>query len=176
MTTAPTVSRYCKRCGAKAAFSSSGLFRVNAQQNRLDVWLIYKCSVCDSTWNLTVLSRITPQSLPADVLQGFYKNDSILAMRYATDTALIKRNGGTPGQPGIEIAGEDVDLADSVRIRLIADQPLDIKVEAILRKRLGLSRNGLDRMLSGGTLVCISGHDIRKCKLSGEIILELSRT
>jgi len=66
---------------------------VNGQKKNLDVWLIYKCTVCNTTWNLTILSRIAPRSIPPELLTGFHENDPDLANRYANDAALIKRNG-----------------------------------------------------------------------------------
>jgi len=66
---------------------------VNAQKKTLDVWLIYRCSVCGATWNLTVLSRVAPRSLPPELLRGFQDNDPDLAARYASDRALLKKNG-----------------------------------------------------------------------------------
>ena len=70
---------------------------MNAQKKSLDVWLIYKCPVCGATWNLTVLSRVAPRLIPPELLQGFYDNDPDLAARYASDRALVKRNGAEPG-------------------------------------------------------------------------------
>lgn len=169
---APTVVRYCKRCGAKAEFASTGLFRVNAQQKSLDVWLIYKCADCDTTWNLTVLSRVAPRSIPADLLRSFFENDSVLAMHYATDSALIKRNGAESGQPEYEILGEDIKQNESARIHLMPEQPTEIKAETILRKKLCLSRNEFDRLLLSERLVCVSGQNLKKCKLSTEVIVE----
>ena len=78
-------------------FISSGRFRVNAQKKSLDVWLIFKCSVCDSTWNMTVLARVNPRSISPDVLRGFHDNDPDLALHYGLDRGLIKKNGGEPG-------------------------------------------------------------------------------
>lgn len=56
------VIRYCKKCGKKTEYICSGLFRVNAQHKYLDIWLIYKCSNCDSTWNSTIYSRVNPKA------------------------------------------------------------------------------------------------------------------
>ena len=77
----------------KAMFASSDLFRINANRKNLDVWLIYKCMKCNTTWNLTVLSRVTAGSIPQDLLTGFHENDIKLAKHYASDIALLKRNG-----------------------------------------------------------------------------------
>ncbi|MCL2083760.1 MAG: DUF1062 domain-containing protein [Oscillospiraceae bacterium] len=170
---APTAVRYCKRCGVKTGFVSSGLFRVNAQQKSLDVWLIYKCPVCDTTWNLTVLTRAAARSLPPGLLRGFLDNEPGIATRCASDAALIKHSGAEPGPPEIEITGEDAGRGEPVQIRIAPEQPLKIRAEHVLRKKLGLSRGGLDKALSSGRLVCVSGHDLKKCALSCEVVVEL---
>ena len=90
---APKVVRSCRRCRKKTTFFSSGLFRVNGQKKKLDVWLIFKCSVCNTTWNLTILSRVAPRSIPFGLLSGFHENDAELAELYASDVELIRRNG-----------------------------------------------------------------------------------
>jgi len=146
---------------------------VNAQQKSLDAWLIYKCSGCDATWKLEIFSRVNPNAIPPDLLDGLHKNDPALARQYASDVSLIKRNGAETGPPEIEISGEDVDLSQPARIHINAELPLAIKTEAVLRKKLGLSRSEFDRKLAGERLVCLSGHNLKKCKLTGGIIVEL---
>lgn len=170
---APTVVRYCKKCGTKIEFTSSGLFRVNAQQKSLDVWLIYKCSKCESTWNLTVLSRVNPRSIPTETLNGFHCNSPTLAKRYASDIALIKHNGGEPGMPTIKVLGESVDLQVPTKLHILPEYPMEIRVSAFLRSQLELSRSEYDRLCENETIRCISGQDLKKCKLSGEIVLEI---
>lgn len=59
----PLVSKHCKKCGKKTKFSCSEKFRVNAQRRALDIWLIYNCLDCDTTWNARVYAHISPQSL-----------------------------------------------------------------------------------------------------------------
>lgn len=170
---APTAVRYCKHCGTRTAFASSGLFRVNAQQKALDIWLIFKCVNCDTTWNLTVLSRVNPATLPPDLLHGFHINDDRLAMRYATDMELIKRNGAEPGMPEIEILGKPVDLTESARITLISDWPMEYKASTAIRDKLALSRSAYDRLWDSGRIVCISGQNLKKSKLSDTITIEI---
>ena len=36
----------CGGCGKKQEFVNSGKFRVNANGNRVDIWLIYRCKKC----------------------------------------------------------------------------------------------------------------------------------
>ncbi|MCL2828554.1 MAG: DUF1062 domain-containing protein [Oscillospiraceae bacterium] len=171
---APTVEKYCKRCGCKTAFVSSNLFRINAQQRHLDVWLIYRCGVCDTTWNLTVLSRINPHSIAPETLQRFQDNDPDLAMRYALDTPLIRQNGGEPRLPVIEITGPPTELTEPVRIHLRSEHPTEIKILTVLRDQLGLSRSALERMHETGRLRIISGQSLKKCKLAGEVVIEIN--
>jgi len=146
---------------------------VNAQKKNLDVWLIYRCSLCDTTWNLAVLSRVNPLSISPETLHGFHDNDPALAMQLAADVSLIRKSGGKPGLPSIEVEGAAVDLTEPVRICLAILQPTEIKVLDILREKLGLSRSALERMHGTGQLRFVSGETLRKCKLAGEIIIEI---
>ncbi|WP_084023929.1 DUF1062 domain-containing protein [Clostridium taeniosporum] len=39
------------KCNEKIHYINSGKFRVNANKNNIDIWLIYQCEKCKSTWN-----------------------------------------------------------------------------------------------------------------------------
>ena len=95
----PLVLRHCKKCGKTSEFSCSGQFRVNAQRKYLDIWLIYKCAKCDTTWNAAVYSRVSPQALNANLLEGFYSNEEGLARQYAMDFQFLKGNGADVLRP-----------------------------------------------------------------------------
>lgn len=169
----PAAARYCKRCGKRTEFIPSGLFRVNAQKKDMDVWLIYKCAVCDTTWNLTVHSRVNPRSLPPGALNGYMGNEAEYVLRCAVDTALIRRNGAEPGLPEVELIGADVTPHEPVELHIAAEQPLEIRPAALLRKKLGLTRSAYDRMLTHGQIVCVSGHDLTACRLCGEMVIQI---
>ncbi|QRG66472.1 DUF1062 domain-containing protein [Brevibacillus choshinensis] len=81
------------------------MFRVSAQRKYLDIWLIYKCSDCDCTWNMTIYSRINPKSIASEILEGFRSNDGELVKKYAMDTGLIQKNGAEAGLPKYKILG-----------------------------------------------------------------------
>ncbi len=143
---APAADRYCKRCGKKTEFIPSGLFRVNAQKKSLDIWLIYKCRTCDTTWNLPIVSRVKPQTIPADALDGFLRNDADLTLRYASETAIVKLYGGEPTPPDFEVIGKDDVFSEPTRIRLVSEYPLEIKVSALICGKLGISKNEYKRL------------------------------
>lgn len=172
-THAPTVIRYCKHCGEKVSFASSGLFRVNAQQKSLDIWLIYKCITCETTWNLTVHSRVRPQSLPRETLRGYHENDADLALEHAADSGLVKRNGAEQGHHAMTLEGPMPDWTEPTRIHIRSPWRTGVSVASLLRDKLGLSRSAFAALCDEGCLVCVSGHDLSRCKLAGEIIVEI---
>ena len=80
----------CARCGRKTTFISTRRFRVNANKNKLDVWLIYQCKKCRHTLNIPIYERTAPQKIPKELYEGFLANDGELAVRYGSDAALFK--------------------------------------------------------------------------------------
>lgn len=82
----------CGGCGKKQEFINTGKFRVNANGNRVDVWLIFRCKKCKHTWNLTIYERKKPQKIPADILELFWDNDKELASKYGNDIDFLKKN------------------------------------------------------------------------------------
>ncbi len=89
-----TVLHRCGGCGKKQPFVNSGRFRVNANGNRVDVWLIFRCAKCKHSWNLTIYERKSPGRIPPEEYEKFLDNDRELAQRYGSDPAFLRRNGG----------------------------------------------------------------------------------
>jgi len=75
-------ARHCSKCKKIRKFECSGKFRVNASGKRLDVWLIYRCVRCNTTWNREILARVKPGRIGKEPYQAFLDNDFELAMRY----------------------------------------------------------------------------------------------
>ena len=170
----PTVLRYCKKCGKKSEYICSGDFRVNAQQKELDIWLIYTCAHCNTTWNSTIYSRVSPQKLGAGLLEQFSCNDINLAMQYAMNLSLLQRNGAEIKLPVYQIIGENVTLEKPVSIKIQSKYVLPIKISSILRMKLGISQREFDTLLLNGHIQSNTGQDLKKCKLSSEIIVTIS--
>ena len=80
------------RCGKKQEFLNSGKFRVNANGNRVDVWLIYRCKKCKHSWNLTIYERKKPAKIAPQEYELFMENDAELASQYGNDIEFLKRN------------------------------------------------------------------------------------
>ena len=82
----------CGGCGKKQEFVNSGKFRVNASGKNIDVWLIYRCSKCKHSWNLTIYERTRPGRIPKELFEAFLENDHETAMAYGRDIDFLKRN------------------------------------------------------------------------------------
>lgn len=86
------IIRKCSVCGRKSIYTNSNKFRVNANGNRIDVWLIYQCRKCKHTYNLTIYERIRKDALSLELYTGLMGNDEDLARYYGTDKSLFVRN------------------------------------------------------------------------------------
>lgn len=86
------VIRNCAGCGRKTFFENTKKFRVNANGNKLDVWLIYQCEKCKHTFNLTIYERQKASSIPESEYSRFLDNDEELAKMYGKSMSLFKKN------------------------------------------------------------------------------------
>ncbi len=86
------ILRNCSGCGCKMPYCSTGNFRVNANGNQLDVWLIYQCLKCRHTYNLTIYERVKPTDLQKEEYQSFLNNDLAAALQYGLDKEIFSKN------------------------------------------------------------------------------------
>lgn len=87
-----SIIRNCSGCGKKSSFRNTKRFRVNANGNRLDVWLIYQCEKCKHTYNLAIYEREKVSSLPEKEYLRFLNNDEQLAEMYGRNYQFFKKN------------------------------------------------------------------------------------
>lgn len=81
----------CGRCKKKQKFISTRKFRINANKNKLDIWLIYQCGKCGHTLNVPIYQRVPPRKIPQALYEKFLGNDEALAVQYGSDRSLFKR-------------------------------------------------------------------------------------
>ena len=86
------VIRNCSKCGKKTHFKNTKKFRVNANGNKLDVWLIYQCEQCKHTLNLAIYERQKISSIPKDEYTRLLDNDEQLAELYGRKMQLFQKN------------------------------------------------------------------------------------
>ena len=86
------IIRNCPKCGRKSHYINTKKFRVNANGNKLDIWLIYQCAECKHTLNLAIYERKKASSITKEEYQCFLDNDEQLAERYGKDMQLFRTN------------------------------------------------------------------------------------
>ena len=86
------VIRQCATCNKKTKFHNSKRFRVNANGNKVDVWLIYNCEKCKHTLNLSIYERKNPSQIDFTEYQQFLGNDTELAEKYGINKSFFNHN------------------------------------------------------------------------------------
>lgn len=165
------VLKYCKKCGRKNLFACSRQFRVNAQRRYLDIWLIYKCRDCNTTWNATVYSRIFPQAIRPQLLDGFYKNDNELVEKYAMDSQFLQENGVEAVLPKYSVIGDCFSLNETVQLEIKSKYSLSVKVSSVVRSKLSLSEREYLQLITSGKIKSLPDYDLKKCKLGEGVTL-----
>lgn len=165
------VLKYCKKCGRKNLFACSRQFRVNAQRRYLDIWLIYKCCDCNTTWNAAVYSRISPQAIKPQLLDEFYKNDNELVEKYAMDSQFLQENGAEVGLPQYSVIGDCFSLNETVQLEIKSKYSLSVKVSSVVRSKLLLSEKEYLQLITSGKIKSFPNQDLKKCKLKEGVTL-----
>lgn len=157
-----SVIRGCAKCGRKTHFVNTGKFRVNANGNQLDVWLIYQCEECKHTLNLAIYERQKVSSIPKEEYQRFLDNDEELALRYGADMRLFQKNKAEVDVERVSVTfttlreteenGESSRLGNKVMITIYNPLGLKIRLEKQIAMVLGLSRSQVKRMFETGEL------------------------
>jgi hypothetical protein len=150
----PLVRRHCRRCSTDRPFACSLKFRANAQKKRLDVWLIYRCSRCEDTWNLPIFERAAAGEIEA--FDAIAHNDPALALRYAFDRTRLLRHGVVEDAPDVSI-DKTYDTgcprtASTIAIALALARPCGLRLDRLLALGLGLSRGEIGRLREAGAL------------------------
>lgn len=149
-----SVIRNCSGCGKKTAFKNTKRFRVNANGNKLDVWLIYQCEHCKHTFNLTIYERQNPTSVPQNEYNLFLNNDEQFAEMYGRNLHFFKKNKAEIDFQNInyhymkqqEITDTNA-CTKSVWIIIHNPYSLKIRPEKQISEVLGLSRSHVKKMM-----------------------------
>src|SRR5216683_7280150 len=103
----------CNRCRGTRRFRSSEKIRVNANGKRLDAWLIYKCTSCDSTWNRPILERRHVRTIDPLFLMSLRTNEPRLARRLAFDAEDLRRRASHVEEFGDVVVRKEM-LSESI--------------------------------------------------------------
>jgi hypothetical protein len=95
----PLLSLRCVDCRSESATAGEGRFRVNANGQLLDVWLLVRCVSCDRTSKLTVHERAPVRSLDPAEVHGYHVNDPDLVASTLLDATLSCAVRRAPDSP-----------------------------------------------------------------------------
>lgn len=156
------ILRNCSGCGGKTSFYNTNCFRVNANGNKIDVWLIYQCKKCKHTCNLTVCERCRPESIFKQEYEGYLKNSRDLAYQYGTDSQFFARNKAEIDWANIkyvlnrksimpESGGEFFQKGDLLLVS--NQQALKIRTDKVVPEILNLTRSRFKDMVKSGMII-----------------------
>ncbi len=180
----PGAVRNCPRCDQKRRFVSTDNFRVNGHQSRVDVWLIYQCSVCKYTWKLTIFTRVLPSSINKELFHLFQHNDQETALRYSFDFPLIRRCGAEPETDlpfevtGPELSEEQLTQGGPLEVEVHFELPLEVRLAVILSQKIPVSRGRIERAMKSGAIQIVSDGQVRAKppkKLNQTVLVRLDR-
>lgn len=154
----PSVRRNCSKCGGKTVFVNSGKFRVNGNGRLLDVWLIYRCNTCKTTWNLAIYERISPDAMDRREYEGFLNNDRKLVETYGNSRELFARNAAEmiESQEGYEVRITETTIpcqeeeSQEIEIRLAG--ALRLRADVLFADQLGVTRSQVKKLFDQGLI------------------------
>lgn len=154
----PIVKRSCPKCNEKTNYISSEKFRINANKNNIDIWLIYKCEKCKSTWNMTIYERIKPCNISKPEYDKFLSNDRELAREYAFNSSVYSKNKAEVILNNINYRIVQKKLEayyikeNELVIELVCKYPIELRVDKFLSDILAISRSKMKGMLKEGAV------------------------
>lgn len=176
----PTLKRKCNHCNS-GRFYCSGKFRMNSQKKNLDVWLIYRCTECDSTFNLPILSRAKPARIKKDLFAKFSENDEATAWEYAFPAETGRKNNIELDYASVEyeirhdmISINDILNAEHefIAFKIQSRFEFGLKLSSVVRSCLGLSANQWNRMIESKTIFTPEDYPLKKRKVkNGDLVL-----
>lgn len=138
---------HCSRCDRERGFVSSGRFRLNANGKRLDAWLVYRCGVCDDSFNRPVFERRRRSEIEPDLIEALHRNDPALARRIAFYLSGRWANGFEASEPAIVKRALPPAPDEAVRrlvIRIAGTARAGMRADRLVAQGLGLPRGAVD--------------------------------
>lgn len=149
----------CTRCRGPRCFRDSGKIRVNANGRRIDAWLIYRCTACDSTWNRPIVERRDVSALDPQYLLSLQTNEPALVRRLAFDGTALRRWTGRVQEFDDVLVTRTVLSRSKRPLRLEIDcrvpEPTGLRIDRLLASELRLSRSCIQRLEKSARIVAV---------------------
>ncbi len=153
------IVRVCPKCDRKTYFQNTKKFRINANGNKVDIWLIYQCEECKHTLNLSIYERQKVSSIPKKEYQLFLDNDEQLAEMYGKSVPLFHKNKVTIDFEKVNYdfvklheTTEHSDFGEQIVIAIKNPYQLKLRPEKQIAEILGMSRSQVKNLLEKGKM------------------------
>ena len=165
-----SVIHNCPGCKVKTRYINTNHFRVNANGNKLDVWLIYQCEKCKHTLNLSIFERQSAGKIPQELYQKFLSNDEELANEYGRDfTFFVKKQVEVDNNnitcsfedmKGMMVELKEMNYKTGDLISISNPYGLKLREEKLVAMVLGISRNRVKKLIDDGEIL-VSRENVR---------------
>lgn len=163
----------CGGCNQIQNFVNTNCFRVNANGNRIDAWLIYQCKKCKHTLNVPIFERIDKSKIDSVLYQKMIDNSKVLANSYGTNYGFLKSKGFEIDRNSAEFAVFDsddniveLDIFPKEIITIKNISGIKIKPEKLLSLVFNISRTHAKKLLNNTTITITQNHNIFKIDLT----------
>lgn len=171
------VKRNCPKCKCKTHFINTKKFRVNANKNNIDVWLIHQCEKCKSTWNETIYERVNPADIDRNLYEKFTANDEELAVKYGFDLSAYSRNKAEVVFDNVKYKVEkdsDIDFScKDIEIEIKSDNTQDLRVDKLLADNTELTRSKVQKMCKDNSIFVDGEKNAAKLKVKNDMVIHI---
>lgn len=156
--TTPVVRKNCPKCNEKTNYINSKKFRVNANKSNIDIWLIYQCEKCKTSWNMDIYERAKTGSISPNKYNEFMQNNKELAEQYGFDIDIHNKNKVDLRIKEVvyEVKKIKIQQEESVRgeilIEIKCKYPCGIRIDRLLSDNLNISRKNVKEMYEEGNI------------------------
>lgn len=135
----PLLAFHCVHCHSGLASTGDGKFRVNANGELLDIWLLVACVSCGRTSKITVHDRVPVRYLDPILLEGYSGNSSALVARVLLDPLIARRNRFALEWDSCWelLAPSPPDRPWPVQVPVIFDDPVALRPERLIAQGAG---------------------------------------
>jgi len=151
-------------------------FRMNGNHTRIDIWLIYKCSKCDTTLKLTIVKGIKPHDISSELFDRFTHNDATLAWDYAFDRNFLKKNDCVVRYTDVMYCVEGFEPQkwdNNLIVHLKNKYLFDLKLSVLLAGIFGISIGRLRSIVNDGLISVRPLCDIMKYRIKTDIEISI---
>lgn len=144
--------------------------------------MIYKCTNCDCTYNVTIITRTNPEALNSDLYNKFSENDENMAWNYAFSMETARRNGNAYDFDSVEydLLYKGISLVELMRsqekrvyVEIVYPFNFNLKISSIIKKLLGVSTGQLGQLIEGKVFSVDYKHLEKKDKAKNGLIVRI---